>query len=165
MGIGNENNSQPTNQNTHFKEVDIIGNPAITIFTKRSDVFLPTQAKPLMPYYLSQADAYAWRSPLIEMAMYPLNIVPGRHIVGTLLDNWGNVYPRTGFIDQPADAKAAAVVAQRAADIATRATQPHVYEPLNTNNSCGEHCEVWPAIENDTNTQWQMVYQSKNYNA
>lgn len=99
MGDGNENNSAPTNQNTHFKEVDIIGNPAIILFTKHADVFLPSQAKPLLPYYLSQADAYAWRSPLVEMALYPLNIIPGRHIVGTLLDNWGNVYPRTGFID------------------------------------------------------------------
>jgi len=57
-----------------------------------------------------------------------------------------------------ADTKGAAVIAQRAADIATRGAQPHIYQPLNMTNSCGDHCDTWAAKENDLNTQWQMVY-------
>lgn len=158
MGFGNENSSSPTEQNTHFKEADIIGNPTIVFFTHYSQVFLPSQATPFIPYYLSQADGYLWRSPLMEMLLYPLYMIPGVHVVGSLADNWGSVYPRTGFIDQPADTKAAAVIAQRAAEIVTRGSQPHVYKPLNTDDSCGDHCQTWEAIENDPNTQFQMVY-------
>jgi integrating conjugative element protein (TIGR03756 family) len=102
-------------------------------------------------------DAYAWRTPAIEMAMFPQNLIPGIHIVGSLFDNWGSVYPRTGFIQQPADAKAAAVIAERAADIATQANQPHVYNTL-PSGSCGHDCTVNSAQENNSNTQWQMVY-------
>jgi hypothetical protein len=43
---------------------------------------------------------------------------------------WGNVYPRSGFVSQTDDDKASAVVAQRVADIITRAGQPHVYQVL-----------------------------------
>lgn len=158
MGYGNQSSSQPQEQQNHFKEVDLIGNPAISLFTAARDVFLPSQASPFLPYYLSQVDAYIWRSPLVEMMLYPLYSVPGVHVVGTLLDNWGSVYPRTGFIDQSADAKAAAVIAQRAAEIATRGLQPHVYSTLNASNSCGDHCDTWEAVENNSNTQFQMVY-------
>lgn len=158
MGFGNANSSAPRDNNNHFKEADLIGNPALVFFTKETQVFLPSQATPFLPYYLSQADAYLWRSPLMESLLYPLYIVPGVHVVGSVVDDWGSVYPRTGVIDQPADAKAAAVIAQRAAEIATRGAQPHVYNPLNTNDSCGDHCQTWEAVENDLNTQFQMVY-------
>jgi len=100
MGFGNQSNSQPEEQNTHFKEADLIGNPAIALFSAMRSVFLPSQATTFMPYYLSQADSYIWRSPLIETFLYPGSLVPGLHAVGSLIDNWGNVYPRTGIIDQ-----------------------------------------------------------------
>jgi integrating conjugative element protein (TIGR03756 family) len=158
IGYGNQSSSQPQEQNNHFKEVDLIGNPAISLFTAERNVFLPSQAQPFMPYYISLVDAYVWRSPLMEMMLYPLYIIPGVHVVGSLIDNWGSVYPRTGFIDQPADAKAGAVIAQRAAEIATRGLQPHVYNPLNITNFCGDHCDTWEAKENDPNTQWQFIY-------
>ncbi len=157
MGHGNETTASPQDQNAHFKESDVIGNPAIKLFQQLNHLFLPSQATPFMPYYLSMLDAYMWRSPLMEMLLYPLNIIPGVHIVGSLIDNWGSVYPRTGFLNQPADAKAAAVLAQRAIDIATKDYQPHVYKPLNS-DSCGVHCEVAAAKENDPDIQWQMVY-------
>lgn len=158
LGNGNQSESNSTEQNNHFKEVDIIGNPAIVLFTSHSDTFLPSQAKPFMPYYLSLSDAYAWRSPLIEAVRYPAYLTPGVHIVGSLTDNWGAVYPRVGFINQPADGKAAAVIAQRAADIATRGNQPHIYQPLNTDDSCGDHCQTWETVENNSNTKFQMIY-------
>lgn len=158
LGEGNQSASSLEEQNNHFKEVDVVGNPAIPFFSSKTDVFLPSQAKPLMFYYISMGDAYMWRSSLIEAARYAAYLVPGIHIVGSLANNWGPIYPRVGFINQPADGKAAAVIAQRAADIATRGEQPHIYNALNTNSSCGDHCQTWEAIENDKNTQWQMVY-------
>lgn len=158
LGVGNESSGSTHDQNTHFKEVDIIGNPAIVFFTKHSKVFLPSEAQPFVPYYLSLADAYLWRSPLVEAGLYPQFLVPGVHIVGSLIDNWGSIYPRTGFIEQPADGKAAAVIAQRAASIATHASL-HIYKTL-ASGACGEHCKVDPANENDKNTKWQMIYPS-----
>jgi len=158
LAEGNQSESNNEEQNNHFKEADLIGNPAISFFSSKADVFLPSQAKPLLPYYTSLGDAYMWRSPLIEAARYAAYLVPGIHVVGSLVNQWGAVYPRVGFINQPADGKAAAVIAQRAADIATRGEQPHIYNPLNTDDSCGDHCQTWEAIENDANTQWQMIY-------
>ena len=157
MGYGSENAGSIQSQDSHFKEVDIIGNPAISLFTQYAELLLPSQATPFLPYYLSMADAYMWRSPLTETVLYPSSIVPGVHMVGSLINNWGSIYPRTGFLNQPADAKAAAVLAQRAADIATKDYQPHVYTKLNS-DSCGDHCQVAAATENSTETQWQMIY-------
>lgn len=156
LGQGNEQASSVHDNDNHLKEVDIIGNPAVALFTGFRQVVLPSTAQPFLPYYTSLTDSYMWRSPLIETLMYPQSLIPGVHIVGSLINNWGNIYPRTGFIIQPADAKAAAVIAQRAADIATSTMQPHVYNPLSKN--CGTECQVFDTKENDPNTQWQMVY-------
>lgn len=136
MGYGNENTNSPNDTDTHFKEVDVIGNPVISIFISHNKIFLPSQAQSYQPYYLSMQDALAWRSSLTEM-FYPASFTPGMHEMGSFpLNNWGPIYPRTGFMNQPNDAKAAALAAQRATDIATRQTQPHVYLPLNS--SCGD---------------------------
>jgi integrating conjugative element protein (TIGR03756 family) len=97
LGEGNENSGSVHDQNTHFKEVDVIGNPAIVLFAKHSKVFLPSKAHPFTPYYLSLADAYLWRSPLVEAGLYPQYLLPDVHIVGSLIDNWGSIYPRTGL--------------------------------------------------------------------
>ena len=158
LGGGNESTRSQYDQDTHFKEVDIIGNPAISVFSVAKYGLIPASlAKPFMPYYVSLADAYVWRSPLVEMTRYPANLLPGVHIVGSLLNNWGSIYPRTGFILQPQDVKAAAVIAQRAADITTRSLQPHIYHPL-PSGSCGSDCTVVEVKENNTDTQWQMIY-------
>ncbi|EPM83799.1 hypothetical protein A3SM_11308, partial [Pseudomonas syringae pv. actinidiae ICMP 18886] len=59
-------------------------------------------------------------------------LIPGRREVGGLTsgDMWGSVYPRSGFIHQADDYKAASVIAQRAGDVVTRSGQVHVYQPL-----------------------------------
>ena len=58
-------------------------------------------------------------------------MIPGlREVGGFPLWTWGSVHPRTGWIVQASEPKAAAVLAQRAADIATRINQPHVYLPM-----------------------------------
>jgi integrating conjugative element protein (TIGR03756 family) len=157
LGDGYENVSSSVDNDNHFKEVDVIGNPVITVFKKYNPALLASVAKPLMPYYLSLADAYLWRSPQREIMLYPQKILPGVHIVGSLIDDWGPIYPRTGFLDQPADAKAAAVIALRAGNIATRSTQPHLYHEL-TSGDCGTACQVSAVKENNDHTQWQMVY-------
>lgn len=158
LGEGNQSVSGSEEQNNHLKEVDVIGNPTLGVFSSKTKMLLPSQARALIPYYVSLGDAYMWRSSLIEATRYAPYLVPGVHIVGSLINNWGAIYPRVGFINQPADGKAAAVIAQRAADIVTRGEQPHIYKALNTNNSCGDHCQTWEAVENDKNTQWQMIY-------
>ena len=43
---------------------------------------------------------------------------------------WGSVYPRSGFVMQTADDRAAAVGAQRVADIITRMGESHVYREV-----------------------------------
>ncbi|MDP0907842.1 TraU family protein, partial [Klebsiella pneumoniae] len=71
---------------------------------------------------------------------------------------WGNIYPRSGFISQTDDDKASAVVAQRVADIITRAGQPHVYQVLQGSH----HDGYWPPGEVTENTgtrnhKWQRL--------
>ncbi|HEX4045125.1 MAG TPA: TIGR03756 family integrating conjugative element protein [Gammaproteobacteria bacterium] len=158
LGHGNQSTSVPTEQNTHFKEVDVVGHPAaVGILQKLNPLLMPSVAKPFFPYYVSLADAYMWRSPAIEAMRYPQNLIPGVRVVGSLLNNWGSVYPRTGFLVQPNDAKAAAVIAQRAVDIAAQANQSHIYTVL-TSGSCGEDCKISEIKENNKDTQWQMIY-------
>jgi integrating conjugative element protein (TIGR03756 family) len=157
LGHGNQSTSMPTEQDTRFKEADVIGNPAVSVLKKFDKWLIPSVATPLQPYYVSLADAYMWRSPTIEALRYPQNLIPGMHIVGSFINNWGSVYPRTGFLIQPHDGKAAAVIAQRAVDIATHAKQPHIYTTLQS-GSCGDDCQVSEAKVNSKETQWQMIY-------
>jgi integrating conjugative element protein (TIGR03756 family) len=158
MGWGQSSTNDPHDLDTHFKEVDVVGNPAITALGALGFLLLPSTATSFVPYYSSLSDASIWRSTWTEM-FYPASIIPGMNEVGSFpLNDWGSVYPRTGFINQPNDAKASAVIAQRAIDIVTKTTQPHIYNPLKT-GSCGDHCTVLAVKENDGNTgQFQMIY-------
>jgi integrating conjugative element protein (TIGR03756 family) len=156
LGYGQLPANQKTDIDTHFKEVDVIGNPALLLLKRFSELFISSVARPFKPYYLSLADSYAWRSPMLEMALYPQFVLPGVHTIGSALNSWGNVYPRTGFILQSNDAKAAAVIAQRAVDIATQANSLHVYQPLAID--CGQACHIAETKENDAHIKWQMIY-------
>jgi integrating conjugative element protein (TIGR03756 family) len=78
LGDGYESVSSSVDNDAHFKEVDVIGNPAITAFKKYNPLLLASVAKPLMPYYVSLADAYLWRSPQREIVLYPQNLIPGK---------------------------------------------------------------------------------------
>ena len=155
IGFGDSHNNSPHDINNHFHEIDIIGNPAISLMGQYN-VLLPSSAAPFVPYYSSLLDAYAWRFIGLEKYL-PGTYIKGLHEVGMMfLHDWGPVYPRNGMVNQPADAKAAAVIAQRASDIVTKLAQPHLYQPLL--NSCGDHCEIDPVQENDPHTQYQMIY-------
>ena len=156
-GFGNasDQKSGRHTENARLKEVDALGNPAVSLF--QPPLFIPSVTQPFVPYYQSMLDVAAWRSGLTEF-LYPASLIPGMHEVGQFPYNvWGSLYPRDGFIDTSNDAKGAAVIAQRVASIITQGGQPHVYNPLP--NSCGVACQVYAAQEKDSNTvQWQMDY-------
>ncbi len=155
MGFGDEHDNASIDLNNRFHEVDIIGNPALAVLSIYN-VLLPSTANPYMPYYSSLLDAQGWRFPGLER-FYLGSEIPGLHDIGTIiLHDWGSLYPRNGFVNQPDDAKAAAVDALRASTIITAIGQPHLYAPLS--NVCGNHCKADAIKENSTVSQYQMIY-------
>ncbi|QUW65163.1 TIGR03756 family integrating conjugative element protein [Pseudomonas synxantha] len=145
-----------------FKNVDAIGHPggwAATQLASQSGYACASGATAFMPYYLSTWDSLAWRHGIPE-SLYPESLVPGIREIGRQLagNMWGNVYPRQGFLVQPDDFKAAAVMAQRAGDFITRNWQPHVYVPLIPAPRDG-YWPPGPIIENAASThKWQLLY-------
>lgn len=130
-----------------FKNADVIGHPggwAFSQFAGQSGYTCAGAGTAFVPYLLSTLDTLAWRYGIPE-AVYPESPTPGRREVGSRAgaDLWSNLYPRSGFIQQGDDYKAAAVVAQRAGDIVTRRGQVHVYQPLLADKQDG----YWPAGE------------------
>lgn len=113
-----------------FKEVDAIGHPSPLLDKVfRVPYLCRSQAKPLFPYFVSALDYLEWRGGL-ESAR-PESLAPGLREIGDWPRNsWGAVFPRTGFVLQADDAKAAAVAVQRAADIVTQPNQARVYVPF-----------------------------------
>lgn len=162
---GGDTNPRAANQHSkvRFKNADAIGFPTgdelATFFAQFNYVCAPS-SQPFFPYFLSQLDTLAWRSGVPEVA-YPEALTPGLREVGNNGDTWGNVYPRAGAITQTHDYKAAAVIAQRVADLVTRTGQPHLYTPLAASSRAG----YWPpppVIEGDgDNHRWQMLIPKK----
>ena len=145
-----------------FKNVDALGHPggwAAAELAAQSGYACASGATAYLPYFLSTLDTLAWRHGIPEN-LYPEALTPGRREVGSQLDGdmWGNVYPRQGFLVQPDDFKAAAVMAQRAADLVTRVWQPHVYLPLAPLKQDG-YWPPEPVQENEAgNHKWQLLY-------
>lgn len=162
-GGGNLITPNPLRDNLpRFKNVDSIGHPggaAATQLASESGYACASGATAFLPYFLSTLDPLGWRYGIPE-SVYPESVIPGMREVGsqTAGDMWGNVYPRQGFVVQPDDFKAAAVMAQRAGDFITRSGQPHVYLPLTPAARDG----YWPPApiqENDTsNHKWQLLF-------
>ncbi len=153
---GAMNSAGSNDSNIKLREVDVIGNPALTAL--HSHYLLKGQATPMMPYYQSQLDADEWRSGLLEQ-LYPQSWIPGYEDVGTfLVDEWGSVYPRQGFLMQANVGKASAVYAVRAGNIATTASYDHVAMDLAASLCPEEGCTTAGPILSDTpKTEWQMV--------
>lgn len=162
---GNDPGDSPTQANTtisaRFKNADVIGHPGGYVFSQfasGSGYTCKGAGTAYMPYLLSNYDYLAWRYGIPEV-VYPEALIPGKREVGSTLsgDLWGNVYPRSGFLHQPDDYKAAAVMAQRAGDVVTRSGQIHVYQPLLAKAEDG----YWPAgalVEGDASTgKWQEL--------
>jgi integrating conjugative element protein (TIGR03756 family) len=144
-----------------FKNVDGIGHPGGWVATQlasQSGYACASGATALMPYYLSTLDSLAWRHGIPE-SFYPESLMPGIREIGRQVSGnmWGNVYPRQGFLVQPDDFKAAAVMAQRAGDVITHNWQPHVYLPLTPAKRDG-YWPPGPIVENDASThKWQLL--------
>ena len=154
-----EGGNTATDHSLRFKEVTAIGHPfaSVSDFIADTGYYCPSEAESFTPYLLSSLDALTWRLGLPEM-LYLQNLLPGRRVVGSgFQQQWGPVWPRTGFINQKDDAKAAAVIAQRAGNIVTQNRQPHIYNALDGNN----HEKSWlpgELVENDPDTGvWQML--------
>lgn len=161
---------QPSSTGEHsdtglrFHEVNVIGHPLAGVFGNEGlsmlglDFLCPSQATPFVPYFVSTLDAAAWRLQIPEL-LYPQSWIPGLREIGPWPRlSWGAVYPRSGFVTAPEQPKAAAVAAQRAADIVTRIAQPHVYFPV----VLADFDEgVWPPdeiVENDPDSgKWSML--------
>lgn len=149
---GADNNSMEK-----FKEVDVIGDPGLLVM--RLFPMISSMATEFVPYYSSLADAYFWRSPALENMLYPQYLLPGVRTEGSLVDQWGNIFPRIGYINQLGDYKAAAVIALRAADIATNGAQLRMVKTLHSGNCGWSHCHVWPSHENDfKDVKFQEIY-------
>ena len=148
-----------TDQSLRFKEVTAIGHPlsSLTDFVTNSGYFCPSEAESFFPYFSSAINSLTWRLGTPEM-LYLTNLLPGRRVIGEgFHQQWGAVWPRTGFVNQKDDVKAGAVAAQRAGNVVTQNNQPHVYNPLDGN---GYHRTWLPGelIENDPSSGvWQML--------
>ena len=147
-------------ENVRFKEVDVIGNPIVSgsELANTAGFFCTSEAESFSPYFVSTVDAIGWRLGVTEL-IYPATFIPGLREIGDWpLNTWGSVHPRQGFVNTAEDPKAAAVCAQRAADIVTRELQPHVYVFLG-GGDCGTGCTPpGPVMENDPeNSKWQML--------
>ncbi|MEE9493617.1 MAG: TIGR03756 family integrating conjugative element protein [Gammaproteobacteria bacterium] len=140
-----------------YKNVDVIGSPGVAWIEALSsnEYICDPITTPFFPYMLSTLDP-VWRIPTIEIPWTLLNIF---RYVNLDLSSWGGVYPRIGFSNQGHDYKNGALAAQRAADITTRDTQPHLYIPMteDPNPQFGQ----WPpgeVIEGDETThKWQQL--------
>lgn len=160
-GQGQQSFSDIHEQNIFFKEADVVGNPALAVLPNTG--FLSSTATPLVPYYQSMVDAASWhglpqaKTPLAEEAYAMVSNLD--HHVGTFPIDWGGIYPHEGFVATSNDAKAAAVIAQRATDLITSSNPiiiGHIYKSLS--NQCGEECTASPIQENSSKTTYQLIY-------
>ena len=158
-GHRTEGGNTATDQSLRFMEVTAIGHPFASMSDSIGDsgYYCPSEAESFNPYLLSSLDALTWRLGLPEM-LYIHNLLPGQRVVGKgIQQQWGPVWPRTGFINQKDGAKAAAVIAQRAGNIVTQNNQPHIYQALDGNG----YNRTWlpgELVENDPATGvWQML--------
>ena len=143
------------------KLVDVIGSPGIAWVEALK---LPTPvcepaAAPMRPYYVSSADPL-WRLEVLQAPATLANFLRKVPASGAAGPMWGGIYPRSGFVDQVHDYKAAAVVAQRAADLVTRRglwERGHVYAPMLGSGGAGQ----WPpgmVVEGRRSThKWQLL--------
>ncbi len=135
-----ESNKKKATQ-IRFKEVSVIGNP-IAYAMGRQPHLCKANITAYKPYFLSTLDALFWRSGITEM-VYPASYIPGIEEIGSPFNSWGSIYPRQGFLNQPNDIKAGAVVAERVLDIVSKSGQGHIYQ-----HSPGKNSE---------SGKWQMI--------
>lgn len=142
-----------------FKNAEAIGHPGGLALQaiNSSGYSCESQTIAYTPYFLSSLDFFAWRFGMPEM-FYPESITPGLREVRASGDLWGNLYPRSGSVTQVHDYKAAAVIAQRVADIVSRNGQIHIYYPATKTSSRDGKWYPKEVKEGDEDThKWQML--------
>lgn len=147
-------------RNLRYFESDLLGHPLMDLVFPGADFICDSVTQPLVPYYLSLLDLLAWRNPLTEN-LNRASLVPGLREVGNWpVNTWGPVYPRSGWIQQASPPKAAAVIAQRTADIVINGGQLRVRKRFQ-----GSRVNLWPPYrirENSASTaKWQMLHPVK----
>lgn len=156
VGYGRHSAAQPQEQQVFFKEVDVIGDPALLMLDH--SYLLPSTAAPLMPYYQSMLDTALWRG-LPPVAMPEQLVALAQDLtsrIGQFPIVWGGAFPIEGKINASDEAKASAVIAQRGVNVLSMIVPLHVYQALS--NDCGQGCEASDFHENDENTEFQRVY-------
>ena len=145
----NTKNNKNVNSGIKFKEASVIGNPVAYAMGK-AKYLCKSKIKPYMPYYLSTLDQIMWRSGLSDM-LYPSTWVPGMNEVSSnknqtdkFLASWGSLYPRSGFVNQKNEVKAASVIAARALEVVVEGGL-RIYQPLGNSGNMKK------------NGKWQMV--------
>jgi integrating conjugative element protein (TIGR03756 family) len=157
VGYGQHSMTDVHEQSAYFKEAEVIGNPALAVIDT-NPFMLTSAATTLMPYFQSMLDATMWRGFSPE-AMPEKIVAEGQDMVrrvGTFPITWGGVFPIEGSTNAGNDAKAAAVIAQRAVNMLSLVVPLHIYNPLS--NSCGQACSADSFHENDDHTQFQRIY-------
>ncbi len=153
---------QDVTRNLRFFESDVTGHPFTNLSVFQSNFYCSSVSTPLKPYYSSIVDSVAWRNPDFE-SWKNESLVPGRREIGDWPHyTWGSVYPRSGWIIQSSPPKAAAVIAQRAADVAINGGNFRVRKEA-SNSSSSELRWPLPALrETEANTgKWQMLHPQK----
>jgi len=141
-----------------FKNVDVIGHPG-SLGDMGFSYICQKATTSMSPYFISTLDSTAWRWGTTEQ-WYPATWTPGLREMAPYFtgNNWGNIFPRQGYLAQPDDYKAAAVMAQRAADITSNIGSPHVYVPTQGVPRQG-YWPPGPVFEMDPlNHKWQGLH-------
>ncbi|MYD81418.1 MAG: TIGR03756 family integrating conjugative element protein [Gammaproteobacteria bacterium] len=151
---------QSSTRNLRYFESDLLGHPLTDLVFPGANYICDSVTRPLVPYYLSLLDLLAWRNPITEN-LNRASLVPGLREVGNWpVNTWGSVYPRSGWVQQSSPPKAAAVIAQRTADIVINGGQLRVRKQLR-----GGRVNLWPPYrirENNASTaKWQMLHPVK----
>ncbi|HFD11908.1 MAG TPA: hypothetical protein ENJ32_05500 [Crenotrichaceae bacterium] len=112
--------------NLVFQEAFALGHPF------SGQIYCPSHASALTPYFSSILDAAFWRTGLIDM-LTAAALFPGVREIGHWPRNtWGPLFPREGWTIQHSAPKASAIIAQRVGDIITQDGQSHVYNEIGT---------------------------------
>ena len=139
-----------------FYRADAIGSPALTAVPVVAPFLCRSPVRPFKPYFISDLDIPNWRTPVLEQ-LHPNSILPGRRLIGRTGDIWGSLYPRHGFILHTDPRRAAAVIAQRVADLITRPRRNRVFTVVDSD--CGRGCRGPAAIdERSDGHKWQLLY-------
>lgn len=164
-GSGRHSLNDAHQQTVFFKEAEVIGNPALSVLPTHHylpSLSLSSTATPFMPYFQSMLDAASWRGFPLPTEVAEEIFAGGADTVshiGTGITVWGGLYPHEGKVDTGNDAKAAAVIAQRATDLITT-TNPlfygHVVKKIL--GRCGQECTATPIQANSKLTQFQRIY-------